>query len=236
MMKPVRIVILATMAFLASACAATSAGQPAGSGAPGVSPSGNAGPGQAATRPQSTPAGESSGDNAPSTLLLGHLVMRVPASWRVTYSDAKGDYAVSTGSCNDDALLGSLGGSRCPSFSMIVGASAATGPVPRVQTYSREKPYDPSSGVLGCPGKPGAGWQRLGPSNSYREGFARVSTGTAYYTVWKIGCGLASSGGSMTASFYFEQQDWYLPGSQILIVDEYPITGLATALANASWR
>src|ERR1035441_668468 len=41
MMKPVRIVILATMAFLASACAATSAGQPAGSGAPGVSPSGN---------------------------------------------------------------------------------------------------------------------------------------------------------------------------------------------------
>src|SRR5450631_2997041 len=99
MMKPVRIVILATMAFLASACAATSAGQPAGSGAPGVSPSGNAGPGQAATRPQSTPAGESSGDNAPSTLLLGHLVMRVPASWRVTYSDAKGDYAVSTGSC-----------------------------------------------------------------------------------------------------------------------------------------
>jgi hypothetical protein len=54
--------------------------------------------------------------------------------------------------------------------------------------------------------------------------------------VWKIGCGLASSGGPMTASFYFEQQNWYLPGSQILIVDEYPITGLATALANATWR
>ena len=222
-MKPVRIVILATTAFLASACAATSAGHPAGSGAPSVSPSG-------------TPAGESSGEKGPSTLLLGHLVMRVPASWRVTYSDAKGDYAVSTGSCNDDALLGSMGGSRCPSFSMIVGASAAAGPVPTDQTYSREMPYVPSSAVLGCPGQPGAGWQRLGPSNSYREGFARVSTGMAYYTVWKIGCRPASSGGATTASFYFEQQDWYLPGSQILIVDEYPITGLATALANATWR
>ena len=172
-MKPVTIVILATMAFLASACAATSAGHPGGA-APSVSPDGTAGP--AATRPQSTPAGESNGEKGPSTLLLGHLIMRVPASWRVTYSDAKGDYAISTGSCNDDALLGSMGGSRCPSFSMIVGASAATGPVPTVQTYSREKPYEPSSGVLGCPGKPGVGWQRLGPSNSYREGFARVST------------------------------------------------------------
>jgi hypothetical protein len=235
-MKPVRIVILATMALLPTACAATSSGHPAGSGAPSVSPSGNAGPGRAATRPQSTPAGGGNGANAPSTLLLGHLIMRAPASWRVTYSDAKGDFAVSTGSCNDDTLLGSMSGSRCPSFSMIVGASAATGPVPTDQTYRREKPYAPSSGVLGCPGKPGAGWQRLTPSNSYREDFAPVSTGTAYYTVWKIGCGLASSGGSMTASFYFEQQDWYLPGSQILIVDEYPIAGLAAALANATWR
>jgi hypothetical protein len=233
MMKPVTIVILATMAFLASACAATSAGHPGGA-APSVSPDGTAGP--AATRPQSTPAGESSGENAPSTLLLGHLVMRTPASWRVTYSDAKGDYAVSTGSCSAGALLGSMGGSRCPSFSMIVGASAAAGPVPTDQTYSRDKPYVPSPGVLGCPGQPGAGWQRLGPSNSYQEGFARVSTGTAYYTVWKIGCGLAGSGGAVAPSFYFEQQDWYLPGSQVLIVAEYPITGLAAALASASWR
>jgi hypothetical protein len=226
MMKPAMIVILATMTFLASACAAKSAAQPRGPG------------GRASAGPPAhvTPTGEDSDGNAPSTLLLGHLVMRAPASWRVTYSDSNGDYAVSTGSCEEGALLGSMAGSRCPSFSMIAGAGAAAGPDVTDRTYSRSEPYRPSSGALGCPGRPGAGWRRLGPSNTYREGFARVSSGTAYYTVWRIGCGLASSAGAPTASFYFEQRDWYLPGSQILIVDEYSIPGLAAVLANATWR
>lgn len=233
-MKPATIVILATMAFLASACAATSKAHASGPDVASVHAGGHASTGQPVT--PTTPAGESTGEGAPSTLLLGHLIMRVPTSWRVTYSDAKGDYAVSTGSCDDDALLGSMGGSRCPSFSMIVGAGAAAGPVPTDQSYRRDEPYNPSSGVLGCPGKPGAGWQRLGPSNAYHESFAHVSTGTAYYTVWNIGCGLASSGGATTASFFFEQRDWYLPGAQVLIVDEYSIPGLAAVLADASWR
>jgi hypothetical protein len=232
MMKPATIVILATMAFLASACAAKAAAHPSDTDAP----NGHAGTGRPAATAHATPAGESSGQDAPSTLLLGHLIMRVPASWRVTFSDTKGDYAVSTGSCDDDSLLGSMGGSSCPSFSLIVGANAGTGSVPAVQTYRRDQPYDPSSGALGCPGKPGAGWQRLGPSNAYHESFARVAAGTAYYTVWKIGCGPARSDSATAASFYFDQRDWYLPGSQILIVAEYPIPGLPTALADATWR
>ena len=59
---------------------------------------------------------------------------------------------------------------------------------------------------------------------------------TAYYTVWRIGCGLVGPDGSATPSFYFEQRDWYLPGAQILIVDEYSIPGLAAVLAAATWR
>jgi hypothetical protein len=229
MMKPATIGILATLAFLASACAANPPAHPGA--ASGHSSTGRpAGPAQAARTGRSIQPG-------PSTLLLGHLIMRVPASWRVTYSDARGDYTVSTGSCRDDRLLGSMGGSTCPSFSMIVGAGGTAGPVPAAQTYSHDQPYDPSSGVLGCPGKPEGQWRRLGPSNSYNEGFAHVtSEGTAYYTVWRIGCRLVGPDGSATPSFYFEQRDWYLPVSQILIVDEYSIAGLAIVLAAATWR
>jgi hypothetical protein len=236
MMKWATIGILATMAFLASGCAARPASHPGDAGTASGNPGGRASGGEPAGPSQGAPGGEKSGEDAPSTLLLGSLIMRAPANWRVTYSDAKGDYTVSTGSCDDDALLGSMGGSRCPSFSMIVGAGATAGPVPTDRTYRRDEPYDPSSGPLGCPAKPGAGWQRLGPSNAYHEGFARVAAGAAYYTVWAFGCGRASSDGSTTASFHFEQRDWYLPGSQILIVDEYSIPGLAGVLADATRR
>jgi len=227
MMKPATIGILATLAFLASACAAKPSGHPS------VSPGGHTSTG----RPTTPARTGRSSEPEPSTLLLGHLIMRTSASWRVTYSDARGDYTVSTGSCHDDVLLGSMGGSRCPSFSMIVGAGGTAGPVPTEQTYSPDQPYDPSSGGLGCPGKAGSQWRRLGPSNSYSQGFAHVtSDATAYYTVWRIGCGLVGPDGSATPSFYFEQRDWYLPVSQILIVDEYSISGLAAVLAAATWR
>ena len=235
-MKPATIVFLAALAILVSACAAKPAGGPSNPDAASVNARGHA-TGRPATLTPGTAAGASGGQFAPSTLLLGHLIMRAPASWRVTFNDAKGDFTVSTGSCGVDTLLGSMGGSRCPSFSMIVGAGGTVGSVPTEQTYRRTEPYNPSSGVLGCPGKPGAGWQRLGPSNAYHESFAHVtSTGTAYYTVWKIGCGPAGSNGSTAPSFYFEQRDWYLPVSQILIVDEYSISGLAAVLAHATWR
>jgi hypothetical protein len=235
-MKPATIGILATLAFLASACAGKPSAHAGNPDTPSVSPGGHAGTGRPASPGHATPTGRSSPPE-PSTLLLGHLIMRASASWRVSYSDARGDYAVSTGSCHDDALLGSMGGSSCPSFSMIVGAGGTAGPVPTDQTYSPDQPYSPSAGVLGCPGKPGSGWRRLGPSNSYNEGFAHItSAATAYFTVWRIGCGLAGPDGSATPSFYFEQRDWYLPGSQILIVDEYSIPGLATVLADATWR
>ncbi len=229
-MKPATIVFLATLAIFASAC--TSKSQSSPSDAASLKAHRHAsgtGPGTS----RRTHAGGGSTRDTPSTLLLGHLIMRAPASWRVTYSDAKGDYTVSTGSCDEQALLGSMGGARCPSFSMIVGVDGTAGPVPTDQTYRRDQPYNPSSGVLGCPGRPGTGWQRLGPSNTYHENFAHVSTDTAYYTAWRIGCRPASSA---TASFYFEQRDWYLPGSQTLIVDEYSIPGLATVLADATLR
>jgi hypothetical protein len=233
MMKPATIVILATLAIFASACTSNSQSHPSDAASLKAHRHG----GGTGPTPQRTQAGGSRTGDTPSTLLLGHLIMRAPASWRVTYSDAKGDYTVSTGSCDDQALLGSMAGSRCPSFSMIVGVGGTAGPVPADQTYRRDQPYRPSSGVLGCPGKPATGWQRLSPSNSYHESFAHVSTDTAYYTVWRIGCGPAtSSGGSTTASFFFEQRDWYLPGSQTLIVDEYSIPGLATVLAEATLR
>jgi hypothetical protein len=53
--------------------------------------------------------------------------------------------------------------------------------------------------------------------------------------VWQLGCRLGSNG-IRPPSFYFQQRDWYLPVSRILIVDEYSTPGLAQILATATWQ
>ncbi len=197
---------------------------PSPSGPSGSSPAGTTSPGAAGTR----------------TLRLGHLVLQVPATWRVTYTDALGDFTVSTGACTGENLRGGEGGSACPSFSLIAGAGATHTPAPTTRTYVPSVPYNTSTGVTGCPGKQYTGdpfWARLGPGQPYASGYASVTAAkTADYTVWRMGCGLESSTGTASASFYFEQRDWYLPVSRILIVDEYSTPGLARILATATWR
>jgi hypothetical protein len=72
---------------------------------------------------------------------------------------------------------------------------------------------------------------------SHYQGFAHVTPAkTAYYSTWTIGCGRAGANGVATPSFYFQQFDWYLPVSKVLIMTEYNIPGLANILASASWR
>jgi hypothetical protein len=73
------------------------------------------------------------------------------------------------------------------------------------------------------------------PSKPYYSGYSAVtSTRTADYTVWQFGC--ETAGPASTPVFYFQQRDWYLPVSNILIVDEYSTPGLAQILATATWK
>jgi hypothetical protein len=213
---------------------------PVGPGAPTAT----ATPGSAMTptRPASTrnsPTGTSTatpGAAGTRTLRLGHLVLRVPEAWRVTYSDAQGDYTVSTGACASHDLLGGEGGSSgCAAFNLIVGAGAQRGGMPPY--LPRRLPYTDSTGVTGCPttsATPRASpMLRSTPVKPYHFGSAPVtSTRTADYTVWRFACDGPTSG----PIFYFEQRDWYLPVQDILIVDEYETPGLAQILTAATWQ
>lgn len=92
--------------------------------------------------------------------------------------------------------------------------------------------YTTSTGATGCPAKPYPPWLRDAPAKPYSSGYAPVtSTKTADYTVWQFGCHHALG----SPSFNFQQRDWYLPDSKILIVDEYSTPGLAQILAAATW-
>jgi hypothetical protein len=166
------------------------------------------------------------------TLRLGQLILRVPETWRVTYSDAQGDYTVSTGACAGDDLIGAAGGSACAAFSLITDAVGQHGGMPPYAPGVR--PYTSSTGTTGCPGR-SSSWVRSSPLKPYHSGYAAVtSTRTADYTVWQFGC--EGAGPASAPIFYFQQRDWYLPGSDILIVDEYSTPGLAQILATATWK
>jgi len=167
------------------------------------------------------------------TLQLGHLILRVPDAWRVTYRNAQGDYTVSTGVCAGDDLIGAAAGSSCAAFSLIAAAGAQHGGLPPYAPGVR--PYTTSTGVTGCPDRTPSSWSRSTPLKPYYSGYSAVtSTRTADYTVWQFGC--ETGGTASTPILYFQQRDWYLPVSDILIVDEYSTPGLAQILAAATWK
>jgi hypothetical protein len=167
------------------------------------------------------------------TIQLGPLTLRVPALWHVTYQDAQGDYTVSTTPCGGDDLSGAEHGSGCPAFSLIADAGPTSSPASRLHTYVPGQEYTISTGALGCPAKPYPNWLRDAVTQPLSTGYAPVAaTRTADYTVWQIGC---SDGAGAAPGSYFQQRDWYLPGSRILIVDEYSTPGLARILATATW-
>jgi hypothetical protein len=167
------------------------------------------------------------------TFRFGPLILRVPASWYVNYRDARGDYTVSTTPCNGDELVGAERGSTCPSFSLIADAGPTSSPSGvGTHAYVPGQDYTTSTRATGCPAKRYPNWLRDTPAKLFSSGYAPVtSTRIADYTVWRFGCSHAAG----APSFHFQQRDWYLPESRILIVDEYSVPGLAQILASATW-
>jgi hypothetical protein len=214
-----------------SPLAPTATAAPSATPAHGANPPGSATPPASATAPASSPTSPGSGPAGTITLRLGPLILHVPASWHISYRDAQGGYTVTTGACAGDAYLDPL---SCPGFNLIAGATpTADAPGIGAQTYMPGRfPWNPSTGVLPCPGKT-SGLQTT-PSQPLSNGYAPVTAGrTADYTTWEIGCDVTSVHGP--PAFYFQQRDWYLPESEILVVDQWSTPGLAQILATATW-
>lgn len=214
-------------------CTST-AGRGLPSGGPQAALSARAGSGSAAARSSGNTASARPRSPAPtgpgSVLTVGKLILRVPAGWRMTASDGKGDYAISTSACDagDDVW-----GASCPAVLVLTadtpgfgGAGIGIGSEGQ-SPYNPSQPYHPSSGVLPCPRYPNSA---AAPRLSKR-GFAPVAGRTADYTVWSFACDGIDTGGHLGS---FEQRDWYLPVSEVLIVDQYQTPGLAVMLQVAT--
>jgi hypothetical protein len=171
-----------------------------------------------------------------TTLRLGDITLQAPDTWSVIYDAEDGMYVVSTGSCTNVDSVAGMGGSSCPTFDVILNVGPEHGPSPTLNTYDPSGPYVIGTGVSGCPNEPYGGehpWFRNGGTSIY-SGFAPVTTTlTADYNVWQIDC---QEYQSSTPPVTFQQADWYLPVSKILIVDEYSIPGLSQVLASGTWQ
>lgn len=165
-----------------------------------------------------------------SVLTVGRLTLRAPTGWRVTAADGRGDFAISTTGCvADDTVWGS----RCPAVLVLTadepglgGAGIGIGSEGQ-SPYDPAHPYSPSSGVLPCPHYPNS----AAKPGASRHSFVPVAGRTADHVVWQFACTTISTGAHLGS---FEQRDWYLPASRVLVVDQYQTQGLAATLENAT--
>lgn len=179
--------------------------------------------------PGARPGTATSTTGAGSELTAGKLTLRAPAGWRITASDGRGDYVISTTACDatDDVW-----GASCPAVLVLTASEPGLGGAgigigsEGQRPYTPSQPYHPSSGVLPCPQYPNS----AAAPGSPRHSSAPVAGRTANYAVWPFTCntGTGAHAGS------FEQRDWYLPVSKVLIVDQYRTPGLAAILKDAS--
>jgi hypothetical protein len=226
--------VAAVIAALTLVGCSSTGGQSLPSARPGAATSTNAGSGPAPA--SSTGTSASSQPQSPATtgagsmLTVGKLTLRAPTGWRITASDGKGDYAISTTACDasDDVW-----GASCPAVLVLTadkpgfgGAGIGIGSEGQ-SPYNPSHPYHPSSGVLPCPQYPNS----AAVPGSSRRGFAPVAGRTANYTVWPFTCNNINTGAHLGS---FEQRDWYLPVSKVLIVDQYQTPGVAAILKDAA--
>ena len=124
---------------------------------------------------------------------------------------------------------------QCPGFSLLgpeLIATADEGQSP----YKLDAPVHFASDVGPCPADPDHRYEG-GYNPVAAPKFAKVGDHTAHYRVWRSTCIQADGQPPATGPApTLTQRVWYLPRSQILVVDEWSTPGLPEALANARWN
>ncbi|GAA2913674.1 hypothetical protein GCM10010517_80230 [Streptosporangium fragile] len=172
-------------------------------------------------------AGTSSGSASGTQILTFRgMSLVIPTSWQV-YSDAN-RVKVITGSCAKP--VGGYFTPKCDAF-WIFGPTVIKSGHEGFNPYTPDRPFYPASDVQPCPlnGKYG---QVLGKATA--TGLRQVGAGhKAYYRSWAGRCIVEGNGRQIAT---FNQREWYLPQSKILIVDQWNTPTLATALKYADWK
>lgn len=153
------------------------------------------------------------------------MTLTVPDTWKV---DANSDGATVA---NGQACFRSdlLDRDVCPGFEVHGPDGIAHGYEDR--PYRLDQPFHPGTDVSPCTTAPDDGLER--DHKLVKGGFAKVGPKTAHYRAWRVTC--VSSNGNQPAGKPYVQRIWYLPRSQILVVDEWSTPGLPEALAAAQF-
>jgi hypothetical protein len=181
------------------------------------------------TRPATSGAPSTTGRARGSTGTDGRLsfrsmTIRLPRGWRATRDGPDRVTVASGGTCRRSA-----GGVDCPGFLLLGPSQIAI--ANELGPYRPDRVWHPGTGVEGCP----ADRDRLleqPPTRPRTHGFASVGTRQAVYSDWNIPCLDAVTLKPQTS---YRQRVWYLPSSQILVVDEWSTPGLAAVLAAATF-
>ena len=167
------------------------------------------------------PASSSTG----TSLRFRGMTLAVPDTWKV---DANSDGATVA---NGQACFRSdlLDRDVCPGFEVHGPDGIAHGYEDR--PYRLDQPFHPGTDVSPCATAPDDALE--GDHRLAKGGFAKVGPKTAHYRAWRVTC--VASSGNQPAGKPYVQRIWYLPKSQILVVDEWSTPGLAEALAAAQF-
>ncbi|WP_068927762.1 hypothetical protein [Planobispora rosea] len=158
------------------------------------------------------------------TVSFRGMSLKVPSGWQV---HRDGDWMlVQTGGCETPAYFAA----KCQGF-WILGPKAIKYGDEGFDPYRGDQPFYPASDVQACPfnGKHG---QVIGKPTAL--GLRQVGRGhRAKYVSWFGRC-VKHGNGEQTATF--DQREWFLPTSRILVVDVWNTRGLADILKKATWR
>ncbi|TQS25343.1 hypothetical protein [Microbispora sp. KK1-11] len=158
------------------------------------------------------------------------LTLRIPSSWKV--DDSRKDWLrVITGSCPTKGTdMYGFRDSGCHSF-WVMGPKAIKIGHELFQKYTPDGPFYPATDVGPCPVKKNL---YIHQTKLAEKGLRQVGPGhKAYYRDWAGTCGTMTSG---KVKARFNQREWYLPTSKILVIDQWKTPGLSTILENATWN
>ncbi|WP_433246660.1 hypothetical protein ACQPYK_45620 [Streptosporangium sp. CA-135522] len=163
--------------------------------------------------------------SATQRLSFRGMNLTIPSAWRV---HRDGDQVkVITGTCGEPS--GGYFTPGCDAF-WIFGPKRIKYGHEGFSAYTPERPFYPASDVQRCPfnGKHG---QVLGKATV--ADLRQVGAGhKANYRSWSGRC-VKYTNGEQTATF--DQREWFLPKSKILVVDVWNTPGLAGVLKGATW-
>jgi hypothetical protein len=156
------------------------------------------------------------------------MTITLRPGWRLD-ADKDGAVIANGAACVKSKLLGQ----RCPGFTVDgpVGIASAYENRP----YRPDQIYHPGTDVSPCLTAPDDGYEDTGRSSLAKGGFAKIGTRTAIYREWQLSC-VGQRDPYRPVGTPYRQRIWYLPRSQILIVDQWSTPRLADTLAAATWR